>query len=121
MSALDDDPLCTAWDASCAAREVACAEMLGGEIDCSPEDGQACDGDDEDKHYLYEYECTDWGHNFDPCWEAFQDCEGDPAACSETLSQCVHASSGDIYDTCENDSGSESDSSGDTDSGTPRG
>jgi hypothetical protein len=84
MSALGDADTCAAWDASCASRETYCEE-------------QVCPTRRESTCWL-EYECTDWGHAFDPCWEEYLTCT-DAETCEEALLLCIHADDGgEIYD-----------------------
>jgi hypothetical protein len=85
MGHLDDDPLCTAWDEECSDREEYCASLVDG-----------LDGGD------LEYQCTDWGHDFDPCWASYLACAGDAVTCEDELSSCVHDDEGNYYLTCFN-------------------
>ena len=84
MNALDDDALCTAWDAECTAREDYCTDLLA----------------DYDEHGL-QYHCTDWGHDFDPCWLEFLACAADEATCIDELVCCAGDNNG-YYEQCFN-------------------
>jgi hypothetical protein len=91
VAAVGDEALCTAWDEACSDREDYCAELLG--VDTA----EPSDGDEENKGGgQYSYECTDWGHIFDPCWASYLACgQGDPG-CAAALQTCLSAQ-GDIY------------------------
>jgi hypothetical protein len=83
---LDDEALCAEWDASCAAREEHCADLLGiPPCDTTSGEGKECE-DGEGGNLLYR--CTDWGHEFDPCWQPYVDCGVDVPSCRSAFEQC---------------------------------
>ena len=93
MAAVGDAALCAAWDEACSEREAYCTDILGGGTGKRNPEGPRRNGGDG----LYFYQCTDWGHIFDPCWASYVACgEGDPA-CEATLATCT-GTLGDIYE-----------------------
>ena len=107
VNRLGDEELCAAWDASCEARFELCADRL----DCSYHEPNAgSDPEDEAEPKVDEqtctppgmyYECTDWGHEFEPCWPEYESCSGSVADCEQQLRQCTNEIDGNLNGACD--------------------
>ena len=106
VNRLGDVELCAAWDASCEERFAVCAERFDCEYHSPGNEGEEGNQDEQvdqstcNPPNMY-YECTDWGHELEPCWPAYEACSGSSDECLAELKSCMNDIDGDLNNSCE--------------------